>query len=410
MEGLTRSGRAPSPVGPEFATATLDRRRFLILAGGAAAYALLRPPLAWARHLDAAAVPLQPWRLPEALPAAPLEAARALIGAAVLAPSYLNSQPWRFEVDGGEIRLLLDPARTLPVSDPDQRLARLSLGAALENLLVAARAWGQQPAVRYLPWGAAAKPGGAQVVASVGWQPAERPRDRLLFESLADRRTNPRHYDGRAVTMPNRALLLAQATDDVHVHWLEDRDDLQALADLVHDAVLARMDDARGESERLAWVRFGGGEEERRGDGVTPEHLGLAGPARWFAGRVLPPGSRFHGWGEESFAKNLRDAVRSAGAAVLFATPRAAAGGGGDAAPVLAGQAYERFAILATSLGIAQQPLSAPIESERHRALLARRFGAANEEPMLLVRVGHADPPDPTPRRAVALVSTYRTS
>jgi 3-deoxy-D-manno-octulosonic-acid transferase len=32
------------------------------------------------------------------------------------------------------------------------------------------------------------------------------------------------------------------------------------------------------------------------------------------------------------------------------------------------------------------------------------------EEPLLLVRLGHAKAPSPTPRRGVALVSTYRTS
>ena len=56
---------------------------------------------------------------------------------------------------------MLDPARTLPGCDPDLRFAQMSLGAALENLLVAARAWGQQPTVHYLPWGLASRPGAA---------------------------------------------------------------------------------------------------------------------------------------------------------------------------------------------------------------------------------------------------------
>src|SRR5262249_7689677 len=138
-----RPGRVPAE--PEFATLQLDRRRFLVVLGGFAAVRAVAPGLAWARRAASPLPVLQPWTLPEALPVNPIEAARALVGAAVLAPSYFNAQPWRFEVDTTELRVLLDPARTLPLTDPDQRFAQMSLGAALENLLVAARAWGQQP-------------------------------------------------------------------------------------------------------------------------------------------------------------------------------------------------------------------------------------------------------------------------
>ena len=411
----SRSGRRNSaaPVldrtGPEFASLALDRRRFLVLLGGAAAYTALRPHAAWARRLGQAMPVLQPWRLPETLPPSPIEAARALIGAAVLAPSYWNAQPWRFEVDPAEVRMVLDPSRTLPASDPDERFARMSLGAALENMLVAARAWGQQPNVRYLPYGAP-RPGQPLVAASITWHPGERPRDRLLYSALAERRTNSRPYDGRAITLPSRSQLLTQASDDVRVHWLDDRADVRAIAGIVHDATEASLNDRRAQAERMLWLRSSDEQSRRRGDGVTPERIGLGGPARWLAGRALDPESHFFGWGASSLAKDLRDLVRSAGAVALFTTTRPESALLDNPSWILAGQAYERFALRAATLGIAQQPLAAPIESERHRAVIARRFGAAGEEPLLLVRLGHAKRPDPTPRRGVALVSTYRTS
>jgi len=129
--------RPPAAEGPEFTVVPLDRRRFLVLVGGVAALRALEPTLAWAKR--AATLPaLQPWKLPDAIPGQPIEAARALTSAAILAPSHWNAQPWRFEVDSGELRVLLDAQRTLPLDDPDQRFAQMSLGAALENLLVAA--------------------------------------------------------------------------------------------------------------------------------------------------------------------------------------------------------------------------------------------------------------------------------
>ncbi|MEY4375393.1 MAG: hypothetical protein RL760_1560, partial [Candidatus Eisenbacteria bacterium] len=241
--------------GPEFTSVALDRRRFLVVVGGAAALHALGPSWAFARKVARALPTLQPWSLPEVLPSGGLEAARALIGAAILAPSHWNAQPWRFEVDGGELRLVLDATRTLPLDDPDQRFAQMSLGAALENLLVAARAWGQQPTVRYLPWGATPRPGASLVAATVSWAPGEAVRDGALFNAIPARRSNPHAYDGRAIPAEHRNRLLAQVGEEVRVHWLEDRSDLRAVGELVHDAVELVQSDRRAQGERLRWLR-----------------------------------------------------------------------------------------------------------------------------------------------------------
>ncbi len=387
----------------EFTTLVLDRRRFLVLLGGAAAASALAP--AWPVSRALAAPPPPAWKLPERAPAGSLETARALIGAALLAPSFWNSQPWRFEVDGDSLRLVLDPQRTLPTCDPDQRFALLSLGAALENMLVAARSWGLEPLVQYAPWGEGphATRRASFVAASVSWAPAAAARDRLLFSALADRRTNPRRYDGRGITLQNRSRLLAQVLDDVRVHWIEENEARRRVATLVADATLSRWRDRRAQLERWEWLRMSDKEARAHGDGVSVDRLGVGGPARWFASHYFGPNSRFLRLGAESLAKQSADDVRSSGAVALLTTVRR-----GETAMVTAGQALERIALSATALGIAHQPLTAPVESERHRSALLRAFGATGEEPLLVLRLGHADPLPPTPRRGVALVSTYR--
>lgn len=389
--------------GPAFATLKLDRRRFLVVLGGAAALHALGPTLAEARRENGTLPALQPWVLPASLPLNSIEAGRALVGAAVLAPSHWNAQPWRFEVDASELRVVLDPERTLPLDDPDQRFAQMSLGAALENMLVAARAWGQMPSVRYLPWGSTPRAGSALVAAAMSWLPGERPRDRLLFSAITERRSNGREYDGRGISIPSRSQLQAQVGEEVRVHWLEDKSDVRAVAELVHEAVEHVQRDRRAQAERARWLRGSDGDVRRRGDGVTTERLGLGGPARWFGS--LHPDSRLFGFAASSMAKDTRDLVRSSGALALLTLSQPS-----DAGWIVGGQAYERFALRAATLGIAQQPLSAPVASERHRELLTRRFHAEGEVPLLLVRLGHAKTPPPTPRRGVALVSTYRTS
>jgi nitroreductase len=64
----------------------------------------------------------------------------------------------------------------------------------------------------------------------------------------------------------------------------------------------------------------------------------------------------------------------------------------------------------ATTLGISHQPVNEPIDLERYRPKVLKAFGAEGEEPLMLVRLGHAKEPDPTVRRNLDLVTSYRNS
>jgi hypothetical protein len=275
----------------------------------------------------------------------------------------------------------------------------LALGAALENMLVAARAYGLRPAVTYMPHA-----GAAGVVAEVGWTSGEPRRDRALFAAIPDRRTNRRDYDGRAIFAQNRSQLTAQVPEGLALRWIDDHDGLRAVSDLVYETTHARVMDARAQAEQFAWMRFDD-EARRRGDGIPGDALELAGPASWFAGRYFNPNSWFLRFGAEFAAKQARGQVRSAGAVALLTASRR-----DETQWLMGGQTYERFALTATQLGIAHQPLSAPIQVERRRPDLLRLFHASGEEPLLLLRVGHARRPDPLPRRSVTMVASFRNT
>lgn len=385
---------------PLAAPAAIDRRRFLILAGSAAAYTVLRPQLAWARRVRADMLTLQPWSLPAEPGASSVEIARSLIGAAVLAPSHWNTQPWRFESEGTAIRIVADLQRSLPAIDPDQSSLMMSLGAGLENLLIAARAYGLRPTASYFP-----HDGAGNVVAEVTWTAGDSPRDRAMFAAIPERRTNRHEYDGRGIFLQNRAQLTAQIPEGLRLYWVDDRETLHRLAALAHDAVHARVLDARAQAEQYAWMRFGDDEARRRGDGVTVAALEFGGPARWLAGRYFSPHSWLLRFGAQAAARKARAAIQSSGAVALLTTSRA-----GEAQWLAAGQAYERFALKATTLGIAHQPMNEAIESAPARSEVLQRFGAAGERPLMLVRLGHAKSPPASVRRSVAVVASFRSS
>lgn len=374
----------------------IDRRRFLVLMGGAALIAAGAPRAASAGK-DASR--LLPPALPSDLPSSQVEVARALIGAAILAPSDWNTQPWSFEVDGASIRLVADPQRALPISDPDRRGMMIGLGAALENLLVAARAYGLRPAVAYFPHA-----GANNVVAEVVWREGETQRDTGMSAVIPERRTNRREYDGRAILPQVRAQLTAQIADGLSLHWIDERDPIRDAADLVHDAVREQIMDPRVQAEQFGWMRFDD-EAEKRKDGVPLDALELGGLSGWFASHTYNPKSRFLHFGADGAAKQARSQVRSCGALALLCGTRRE-----ESQWLMAGQAFERFCLKATQLGVAHQALSAPIEAPHHRAELVRMFGATGEDPLALLRLGHAKPPSAIPRRTVATVASFRNT
>ena len=391
----TEAGGTP-PLGdePRRFGVPIDRRRFLVLMGGAA-IAAAGTRAARAGKGDRGRQP----PLPTTLPSTQVEVARALIGAAILAPSDWNTQPWSFEVEGASLRLVADARRALPVTDPERRGMMIALGASLENLLVAARAYGLRPAVSYFPHG-----GANGVVAEVTWSDGLTQRDQGLSAAIPDRRTNRREFDGRSILPQVRAQLSAQIPEGLDLHWVDEREAMREVADLAHDATRAQMLSPRAQAEHWSWLRFDR-EAEKRRDGIPVDALELGGLAGWFAGRTLNPRSRFARFGAEGAARQARSQVRSAGALALLTSPRH-----DEAQWLMGGQAFERFALKATQLGLALQPLSAPIESAPHREGMLKLFDAPGEDPLVLMRIGHAKAPKPIPRRPLAMVASFRTT
>lgn len=81
----------------------------------------------------------------------PSEVIAAAVHLACRAPSYHNSQPWRFVADGKAVlHLYLDRGRVLD-SDSSGRQALISCGAVLDHLRVATAAAGWAAAVDYYP-------------------------------------------------------------------------------------------------------------------------------------------------------------------------------------------------------------------------------------------------------------------
>lgn len=118
-----------------------------------------------------------------------------LLDAAVLAPSGDNTQPWQFTVDRstGTIDLRIDPSRDPSPMNAGQRMARIALGAALENMVQTAERNGW-------PYRIEASPPDALARFTLDGDPPAG----TIEATLANRNTNRRVYDARP--LPSEVL------------------------------------------------------------------------------------------------------------------------------------------------------------------------------------------------------------
>ncbi|NUS43851.1 MAG: Rv1355c family protein [Mycobacteriaceae bacterium] len=89
--------------------------------------------------------------------AEPRDEVAEIVRAGQLAPSGGNSQPWRFTVRDNSLRVAVDPARSTAM-DVGYRASRVALGAAVQNMCIAAAAKGVLGEVVLYPDGVGAGP------------------------------------------------------------------------------------------------------------------------------------------------------------------------------------------------------------------------------------------------------------
>lgn len=114
---------------------------------------------------------------------------RELVRYATLAANGHNTQPWKFAIKENAIEIHPDYTRRLPAVDPKDRELWISLGCALENLLVASHAAGYAPEVTY--------PDAADFIHVR--LTADTSQSSQLFDAIPLRQNTRSEYDGRRV-------------------------------------------------------------------------------------------------------------------------------------------------------------------------------------------------------------------
>ena len=309
-----------------------------------------------------------------------------LLTAAALAPSGHNTQPWRFSVEGERITILPDPARRLPVVDPDNHALWISLGCAVENLVIAARGEGYHAEVD--DTGLDGEDPGLTVHLQAGVTGGGHGND--LSAAIVERQSTRRSYDGRAIPGADLGRLEgASRQEGVGFHLFTDPVRIEPLIELVEEGNRRQFSDPAFVDELIRWIRFNPGEVRKRQDGLTHAAMGLPSIPRWLGrfimGKLVTPGSQ---------ARSASRAIRSSAALMLFSTDRADPRGW-----VSLGRSFERVALTATTLDIKHAHMNMPCEVPALREELRRHLELGAAHPLLLLRIGYAKPMPRSPRR-----------
>jgi hypothetical protein len=296
---------------------------------------------------------------------------------AALAPSSHNIQPWRVDLRSMQRwEIGCSPSRRLPAVDPGNREPILSLGAFLENLLVAAAAKGHQGEYRVL-----AAQATDPVILEVEWRRA--PVREYPLSRIAERRTLRGGYQNRPLSAADFAFLADGLPECRYIP--AGSAESNHIAESTIAATRAQSERDPPQRELAEWIRWSPAAQRRHRDGLTPASMEIDGVAGWYVSRFYSARSvlteDFRKSGVDQAAKQAR-----AGAGwIVMTSPDA-----GVASLIESGRQFERLALRVRERGIALQPMTQMLQEPPWRDAVAGELGTSAPVQWIL-RVGYRE-------------------
>jgi molybdopterin/thiamine biosynthesis adenylyltransferase/nitroreductase len=351
----------------------------------------------------------QPQSRAEPRPAIPFE---ALLSAAVRAPSGGNCQPWRFHVDGSTVWVVHDAPRSRTLLDRTGEAAMVALGAAVENLCIAATHHELEPRVTAFP-----RPDRPDVVARVdlssGW-PKPDPLLDAVFQRVTDRRRPAR----TALPDATKAALLAAIGSDATLRLREGPLELDLIGEILAEVDRVRFLHPVLHDEMMKELRWTAAAADATRDGMGLDEIEAGDLDKAVMAELSRPDVAAFLRSQNGGSKlgdPARAWIRSASAVGLIS-----ALDGSHPAAFAAGRAAQRVWLTATAQGIGLQPVGVVSYMIRHLgteaeagylprerdalrradAAIGELFGErASEKRLLLFRLVQAGPPVVRSRR-----------
>ena len=296
-----------------------------------------------------------------------------LIYYAAMAASSHNTQPWKFKITQNEVAITLDKARLLPVVDPEDREAWISLGCALENLLIAAETEGYQTSIT-LP-----KDGDDSI--NIGLALSNQPATHPLFDSISKRQCTRSEFSGEPVPdQVFKKIMGISPENKIYVDSISESNTSEKLYNFITDATLQQYQDVAFVDELVSWLRFNKTEAEKSQDGLFSACSGNPTVPRFFGKLFVSTKS-----GPKTAEDDVTKIKSSSGVIIISSyedTP---------SCWVNTGRTYQRLALTMTSLGVKSALHNQPLEIPAIRKELSSELNLSSQYPQLLLRYGYAD-------------------
>jgi hypothetical protein len=269
---------------------------------------------------------------------------------------------------------LPDFTRALPVVDPDNHALYISLGCALENLIIAANEFDFKTKTEFT--GNERQP---QILVKLSAAPGiDKPG---LLGYIAKRQVTRGKYKPEKV--PYDLLNeLFEVTEGVHVRLFLSEEETESLTPYILEGNSLQFSNKEFVSELVSWLRFSEKEVMIKGDGIWSASMGLPATGR-FLGKIIM--KNFVSAGSE--AKRLEKLIRASAGFALFMVEK-----NDPSHWIKLGQSFQRFGLVATKNNISHAHLNMPCEELQVREKLMRDFNLRDLTPLLLIRFGYSEP------------------
>lgn len=317
----------------------------------------------------------------------------------VLAASAHNTQPWKFKISNDSIFVFADKKRNLGKADPDLKMMMLSVGCAVENMVIAAKSIGFETSVSYV---ADDEFSGSGLCAKLKLQKTQTTDKHELFDAIFDRQTVRASYDVTRIVPKDYVSAIENyaGNNDVGIAWMEDDKSKEQLFNIVKRTVRHFANSKSAFEDGMKWFRLSREQWESKGDGIsifTSDSPWIV--KQWvgnFTTRVDLTGDLFR-QGEVDYSDKVCAATPMWG--LVYSK------GSGNNLRLKAGRVAERIYLEAAKRGLAIHPVSYPVENKQAVQELKNIVkSGAQDEMLFLFRIGYAPSMEKSVRRDISKV------
>ncbi len=283
----------------------------------------------------------------------PKELFHYLIKAGIQAPSGDNAQPWKFSFDSDSIKIFLDDKADLSFFNVNQSASLISIGAAVENIKIAAKAHHLNTDITYRP--EKDMPG---CIVSIKLSYTNE-NSSILADHIWTRQTNRRLFDKKTIP-PAICSILKESIEEfpgIKLHFITDDPGKKQLGDMIYDIDKIRSEFRPLHEHLNKMIRYSPAEAKKKRDGLPLKNLeaGIAGETILKATKPWAVMNLANKAGLGKLIAHVsRQGILNSGGAALITVPDL-----DTESFIKGGQALEKIWLTLTRKGIFLQPMTA---------------------------------------------------